>query len=78
LRACEHILRGTFVCEYIGEVLDQQEANKRRNQYGNGDCSYILDIDANINDIGRLMEEELDYAIDATTHGNISRFINHR
>ncbi|CAD5319321.1 unnamed protein product [Arabidopsis thaliana] len=77
LRACEHILRGTFVCEYIGEVLDQQEANKRRNQYGNGDCSYILDIDANINDIGRLMEEELDYAIDATTHGNISRFINH-
>jgi SET domain-containing protein len=23
------------------------------------------------------MEEELDYAIDATTHGNISRFINH-
>ncbi|KAH0851697.1 hypothetical protein HID58_036101, partial [Brassica napus] len=30
VRACEHILRGTSVCEYIGEVLDQQEADKRR------------------------------------------------
>ncbi|CAN8287794.1 unnamed protein product [Cochlearia groenlandica] len=77
LRACEHILRGTFVCEYIGEVLDHQEANKRRNKYGDEDCSYIHNIDANINDIGRMIEGEPDYAIDATTHGNVSRFINH-
>ncbi|CAH2061333.1 unnamed protein product [Thlaspi arvense] len=78
LRACEHILRGTFVCEYIGEVLDQQEASKRRSQYGKEGCSYIHDIDANINDIGRLIEGDTDYVIDATTHGNVSRFINHR
>lgn len=77
LRACEHILRGTFVCQYIGEVLDQQEANKRRTQYGEDGCSYIHDVDANINDIGRLIEGEPDYVIDATTHGNVSRFINH-
>ncbi|XP_009140488.1 histone-lysine N-methyltransferase SUVR5 [Brassica rapa] len=77
IRACEHILRGTFVCEYIGEVLDQQEANKRRTQYGEDGCSYIHDVDANINDIGRLIEGETDYVIDATTHGNVSRFINH-
>uniref|UniRef100_A0A1J3HK95 Histone-lysine N-methyltransferase SUVR5 n=1 Tax=Noccaea caerulescens TaxID=107243 RepID=A0A1J3HK95_NOCCA len=77
LRACEHILRGTFVCEFIGEVLDQEEANKRRNQYGKEGCSYIHDIDANINDIGRLIEGEPDYVLDATTHGNVSRFINH-
>lgn len=30
LRAGEAILRGTFVCEYIGEVLDEEKANKRR------------------------------------------------
>ncbi|CAN7017778.1 unnamed protein product [Brassica oleracea var. botrytis] len=77
VRACEHILRGTFVCEYIGEVLDQQEANKRRTQYGEDGCSYIHDVDANINDIGRLIEGETDFVIDATTHGNVSRFINH-
>ncbi|XP_010429320.1 PREDICTED: histone-lysine N-methyltransferase SUVR5-like [Camelina sativa] len=77
LRACEHILRGTFVCEFIGEVIDQEEANKRRNQYGKEGCSYIQEIDANMNDIGRLIEGESDYVIDATTHGNISRYINH-
>ncbi|KAL0885871.1 hypothetical protein Bca101_009854 [Brassica carinata] len=76
VRACEHILRGTFVCEYIGEVLDQQEANKRRIQYGREGCSYIHDVDANINDIGRIVGEP-DYVIDANTHGNVSRFINH-
>jgi hypothetical protein len=29
VRAGEPIARGTFVCEYVGEVLNDQEANKR-------------------------------------------------
>ncbi len=29
LRAGELISHGTFVCEYIGEVLNDQEVNKR-------------------------------------------------
>ncbi len=29
VRAGELISRGKFVCEYIGEVLNDQEANKR-------------------------------------------------
>lgn len=33
VRAGEAILRGTFICEYIGEVLDEQEANLRRKRY---------------------------------------------
>lgn len=33
MRAGEAILRGTFVCEYIGEVLDEQEANRRRDRF---------------------------------------------
>ncbi|CAA7033173.1 unnamed protein product [Microthlaspi erraticum] len=77
LRACEHILRGTFVCEFIGEVIDQEEGTKRRNQYGKEGCSYIHDIDANMNDIGRLIEGDTDYVLDSTAHGNVSRFINH-
>ena len=32
VRAGEPILRGTFICEYIGEVLDEQEANDRRDR----------------------------------------------
>lgn len=33
VRAGEAILRGTFICEYIGEILDENEANKRRNRF---------------------------------------------
>lgn len=33
MRAAQRITRGTFVCEYIGEVLDDCEANKRGERY---------------------------------------------
>lgn len=77
VRAREAILRGTFVCEYVGEVLDEQEANKRRNRYGTEGCGYFLEIDAHINDMSRLMEGQSPYVIDATNYGNVSRYINH-
>ncbi|KAE8686006.1 Histone-lysine N-methyltransferase SUVR5 [Hibiscus syriacus] len=56
VRAGELILSGTFVCEYVGEILDEQEANNRRI---------------------RLIEGQIQYVIDATKYGNVSRFINH-
>lgn len=76
VRAGEAILRGTFVCEYVGEVLDEQEANKRQSRYNQG-CSYMCNIDAHINDMSRFIEGQDRYAIDATAYGNVSRFINH-
>ena len=33
VRAGEPILSGTFVCEYIGEILDEQEANNRLTRF---------------------------------------------
>ncbi|XP_060193167.1 histone-lysine N-methyltransferase SUVR5 isoform X2 [Lycium barbarum] len=77
VRAREAILRGTFVCEYVGEVLDEQEANKRRNRYGTEGCGYFLEIDAHVNDMSRLIEGQSPYVIDATNYGNVSRYINH-
>ncbi|XP_022132629.1 histone-lysine N-methyltransferase SUVR5 isoform X2 [Momordica charantia] len=77
VRAGEPILRGTFVCEYIGEVLDEQEANRRRDRYNTEGNCYFLDVDAHINDISRLVEGSARYIIDATNYGNVSRFINH-
>lgn len=77
VRAGEAILRGTFVCEYIGEVLDVQEAHNRRKRYGTGNCSYFYDINARVNDMSRLIEEKAQYVIDASKNGNVSRFINH-
>lgn len=77
VRAGEAIMRGTFVCEYIGEVLDEQETNIRRKRYGKEGCSYLFEIDSHVNDMSRLIEGQARYAIDATEFGNVSRFINH-
>ncbi|MQL74569.1 hypothetical protein Taro_006931 [Colocasia esculenta] len=77
VRAAEAISRGTFVCEYIGEVLNDAEANQRGERYDNEGCSYLYDIDAHIDADGCLIEGKVPYVIDATKHGNVSRFINH-
>ncbi|RDX66736.1 Histone-lysine N-methyltransferase SUVR5, partial [Mucuna pruriens] len=76
VRAGEAILRGTFVCEYIGEVLDKEEAHNRRKRYGKEHCSYFYDVNDHVNDISRLIEGQAHYVIDATRFGNVSRFIN--
>ncbi|KAH6774682.1 hypothetical protein C2S51_013086 [Perilla frutescens var. frutescens] len=77
VRAREAILRGSFVCEYIGEVIDEKEANERRNRCGTEGCRYFYEIDARINDMSRLIEGQVPYVIDATNYGNVSRYINH-
>ncbi|XP_057491802.1 histone-lysine N-methyltransferase SUVR5-like [Actinidia eriantha] len=77
VRAREAILRGTFVCEYIGEVIDEQEANKRHTRYGGEGWRYFYDIDAHINDMSRFIEGQIPYVIDAMNYGNVSRYINH-
>lgn len=76
VRAAESISRGTFICEYNGEVLNDQEANKRGERYNKGGCSYLYDIDPHIA-TNEFMEETKPYVIDATNYGNVARFINH-
>ncbi|KAK6922779.1 SUVR5, C2H2-type Zinc finger, 3 repeats, partial [Dillenia turbinata] len=77
VRAGEKIPRGTFVCEYIGEVLEKEEANKRYNRYDKEGSSYQFDIGAHVNDMSRLIEGQSLHVMDATRYGNVSRFINH-
>ncbi|KAL3649386.1 hypothetical protein CASFOL_005789 [Castilleja foliolosa] len=77
VRTRQPIFRGTFVCEYIGEAIDEMEANERRNRYGEEGCRYFYEIDASLNDMSRLIEGQAPYVIDATKYGNVSRFINH-
>ncbi|RZC55147.1 hypothetical protein C5167_014003 [Papaver somniferum] len=75
VRAGEAISRGTFVCEYIGEVLNDQEATKRYDKEG---CSYLYHINSHIDSMSELVEgETVSHVIDATRYGNVSRFINH-
>lgn len=62
LRTLRHIPKGTYVCEYVGEIISDSEADHRE------DDSYLFDLD---NRDGET------YCIDARRYGNIARFINH-
>lgn len=76
VRAAEPISRGTFVCEYIGEVLNDKEANERGKRYDQVGCSYLYNIDAHLDVIGSKSVSK-PFVIDATKYGNVARFINH-
>ena len=43
MRTLKDIPRGTFVCEYIGEIISDSEADKRE------DDSYLFDLDNKVN-----------------------------
>ncbi|XP_039182989.1 histone-lysine N-methyltransferase EHMT1 isoform X6 [Crotalus tigris] len=62
VRTMQDIPLGTFVCEYVGELISDSEANVREE-----DC-YLFDLGNKDWDV---------YCIDARFYGNISRFINH-
>ncbi|XP_035628588.1 histone-lysine N-methyltransferase EHMT1 isoform X6 [Oncorhynchus keta] len=62
VRALQEIPQGTFVCEYVGEIISDAEADVREND------SYLFNLDNKEGDV---------YCIDARFYGNISRFINH-
>ncbi|CAD6184185.1 unnamed protein product [Caenorhabditis auriculariae] len=66
LRATKDIKKGVFIIEYIGEVLDKDDYEKRKEKYASDKShQHHYLCDAGI------------YTIDATKKGNISRFINH-
>ncbi|KAL4190536.1 hypothetical protein AMTRI_Chr07g76200 [Amborella trichopoda] len=78
LRTLEELPRGTFVCEYVGEVLTNTELYNR-NAQGNGDerHTYPVLLDADWCTEGVLKDEEA-LCLDATHFGNVGRFVNHR
>ncbi|XP_071622651.1 histone-lysine N-methyltransferase EHMT1 isoform X8 [Heliangelus exortis] len=62
VRTMQDIPPGTFVCEYVGELISDSEADVREED------SYLFDLDNKDGEV---------YCIDARFYGNISRFINH-
>ncbi|KAG8198720.1 hypothetical protein JTE90_023488 [Oedothorax gibbosus] len=61
VRTSRSLPKGTFICEYIGEVITGAEVAKR------SDDSYLFDLESKG---GR-------YCIDGRYYGNVARFINH-
>eukprot|EP01119_Soliformovum_irregulare_P020388 TRINITY_DN6594_c0_g1_i1.p1 TRINITY_DN6594_c0_g1~~TRINITY_DN6594_c0_g1_i1.p1 ORF type:complete len:439 (+),score=74.60 TRINITY_DN6594_c0_g1_i1:653-1969(+) len=70
VRAQVEIPRGSFVIEYVGEIISPKEAKKRAPQYDRNRCSYLYDLDFAV-------DKKSCYSIDAYGYGNVSRFINH-
>uniref|UniRef100_A0A667X4Z6 Euchromatic histone-lysine N-methyltransferase 1a n=1 Tax=Myripristis murdjan TaxID=586833 RepID=A0A667X4Z6_9TELE len=62
VRAMQDIPQGTFICEYVGEIISDGEADKREND------SFLFTLDNKVGDV---------HCIDARLFGNIGRFINH-
>lgn len=70
LKAVNAIPRGTYIIEYTGEIIDQEESIRRGEKYDEIGKSYLFDLDFN-------EKSEAVYTIDAAHFGNLSRLINH-
>ncbi|XP_059669331.1 histone-lysine N-methyltransferase, H3 lysine-9 specific SUVH5-like [Cornus florida] len=73
VRSRNSISSGSFICEYVGELLRDREAEKRT-----GNDEYLFDIGL-VNEDEDEDEDKGDdgYTIDAAHSGNVGRFINH-
>ena len=65
-----NIKAGSFVVEYVGEVITSDEAEKRGRKYDAEGRTYLFDLDFNLG-------QENVYTVDAAFYGNLSHFINH-
>ncbi|WCJ43765.1 Histone-lysine N-methyltransferase SUVR4 [Euphorbia peplus] len=78
VRTVEKLAKGSFICEYIGEILTNTELYYRNQQNsGSERHTYPVTLDA---DWGseKLLEDNEALCLDATFCGNVARFINHR
>ncbi|XP_013173436.1 PREDICTED: uncharacterized protein LOC106122112 isoform X2 [Papilio xuthus] len=69
VRAEQKIKNGQFLCQYVGEVITFEEAEKRGREYDANGLTYLFDLDFN--------SVENPYVVDAAHLGNVSHFINH-
>ncbi|KAI1317262.1 hypothetical protein EDD11_008749 [Mortierella claussenii] len=60
----------TFVARYTGEIITNQEAEKRGQIYDKEGATWLFDLDY-------MTGKEVKYSIDASKYGNESHFFNH-
>lgn len=65
----EKIKKGSFVTEYVGEVITNEEAEQRGKVYDAEGRTYLFDLDYNGGDCP--------FTVDAARYGNVSHFMNH-
>jgi euchromatic histone-lysine N-methyltransferase len=86
VRSLDFIPNGSFVCEYLGELLNNEDAQKRKNDeylFVTGDSYFDVprweESRKNIPSLQnrRGGDEAKVFAVDALESGNLARFINH-
>jgi len=70
VKTLENIRKGTFVVEYVGEVIREKEAEERGKKYDAEGRTYLFDLDFNSG-------SENVYTVDAAQYGNVAHFVNH-
>ncbi|XP_050231027.1 histone-lysine N-methyltransferase SUVR4-like isoform X2 [Mercurialis annua] len=79
VRSVNALKKGTFICEYIGEIVTNQELYDRNTERAlkQEKHTYPVLLDA---DWGseRMLKDEEALCLDATEFGNVGRFVNHR
>ncbi|KAJ4825456.1 hypothetical protein Tsubulata_010618 [Turnera subulata] len=79
LRSVTALKKGTFVCEYAGEIVSNQELDERNEERSTKQEKHtypvLLDADWGSE---RLLKDEEALCLDGTEFGNVARFINHR
>lgn len=68
VKTLQRIPKGTFVMEYLGEIITFEGAEKRGQLYDKQRMTYLFDLD---------FDGEAHYTVDALQMGNVSHFVNH-
>lgn len=69
VKTIEPIKPNTFITEYVGEVISNEEAEKRGKKCDARGITYLFDLD--------FEDDNSAFTIDAARYGNISHFFNH-
>ncbi|CAL1542742.1 unnamed protein product [Lymnaea stagnalis] len=69
VKSLQKIKKGSFVVEYVGEVITEEEAERRGQNYDVVGCTYLFDLDFH--------DADAPFSVDAGRYGNAAHFINH-
>ena len=77
VRARRGLPRGAFVCEYVGEVVTDAEAEVRGKAADKRQLSYLYDIDGHAGGGANDNIQDDRFVVDGENCGNVARFFNH-
>ncbi|OMJ12984.1 Histone-lysine N-methyltransferase SUV39H1 [Smittium culicis] len=72
VRTLQPLQKGQFIAEYVGEIITNEEADRRGKKNDKLGSTYLFDLDAD-----KEYDETCEYTIDAANYGNITHFLNH-